>query len=1010
MPDNRAKNQVDYILVNRHTNLTNVEVLNRVTGSDHRMVRATICINVKSDRTKLIMTRHIPVVATQDQIDQYRLELTNSLQVFAVVDEDIDQANSQLIKTMKDAAKKANPTCNQSLNKFSATTLSLMNRRNDLIIRNSEDLLEKRDLNKTIHKRQRTETRAYNQRIVETTIKEGKGYKTAKKRLAIGNRQIASLKNADGEIVTDREEILRIGERFYQTLYTSSLNIHPTYSFSEDEEDPIPDITRIEVESAIKTLKSGKSAGEDGISSTLIKKGGSLMAIQLAQLFTNSQAGHGTRCAGEIVAAPNNFCGVGISYGAQISESIRTQSATYSDLKTPNETAPIVFRQRDLMNKLKPKNVVCNTFIGFRSNQKKVICKLKLWTAAILNLCKLTTFPVSKSWRLFICSSEGPNKQVNAKKPSIAICSRSSPNLTGINGSTHDKVKRAGETFVQKLYGASNFESLDKYRHIACKRAIGHCSPSSSFQLASLPPTSAAAKKHSYRTYRTVQEWMGNTLPPIEWGWRSHDGTLAPVETDRPVAPESLLTMVSCIRILDEAVTDSMEATAFSYQTDINDIYSCSWGPVDDGATIEGPMYLTQKAILRGITLGRKGYGVIYVVASGNGRTSGDNCNFDGFSSSPYTITIGALNQYDIAATFSEACASVNAVTYGEGLWNDIVTTDIMRRPDNSYFSKNSGCTLSHKGTSAAAPLASAMIALMLEANPCLSWRDVQYIIMLTATKLEFNSTKWLTNAAGISHSLLYGFGKLNAWHLSNIAKVWKSVPWSTVFISEVIDVQKPIPSKFQPLQSVVYVNRTIVSYYGLSIVENVQVSIILSYPIRGYLQIRLMSPSKTVSVIAEPRFNDKSANGYSGWKFSSLQFWGENPIGNWTLLVTSLGKIESGLLKSWFLIIHGTPMSSKEFLERKSFVENSMNHNFLATGKTAACKKPLESLTSSEEFGIRALRMLFMTSICMFFYATWDIIESAYCKRTEKTLEINQTSTPETIEDEETALLSNVS
>jgi len=37
-----------------------------------------------------------------------------------------------------------------------------------------------------------------------------------------------------------------------------------------------------------------------------------------------------------------------------------------------------------------------------------VICKLKLWTAAILNLCKLTTFPVSKTWRLFICSSEGP--------------------------------------------------------------------------------------------------------------------------------------------------------------------------------------------------------------------------------------------------------------------------------------------------------------------------------------------------------------------------------------------------------------------------------------------------------------------------------------------------------------------------------------------------------------------------------------------------------------------------
>ncbi|KAG1654297.1 hypothetical protein GQR58_025118 [Nymphon striatum] len=68
-----------------------------------------------------------------------------------------------------------------------------------------------------------------------------------------------------------------------------------------------------------------------------------------------------------------------------------------------------------------PKIFIFETFFKSASNQKKVICKLKLWTAAILNLCKLTTFSVSKSWRLFICSSEGPNKQVKTKKPSIAI-------------------------------------------------------------------------------------------------------------------------------------------------------------------------------------------------------------------------------------------------------------------------------------------------------------------------------------------------------------------------------------------------------------------------------------------------------------------------------------------------------------------------------------------------------------------------------------------------------------
>lgn len=60
-------------------------------------------------------------------------------------------------------------------------------------------------------------------------------------------------------------------------------------------------------------------------------------------------------------------------------------------------------------------------------------------------------------------------------------------------GSTHDDVKRVGKTFILKLYGASNAESLDESRHIAYKRAICRSSLSLLFQLVSLPPTSAAA-------------------------------------------------------------------------------------------------------------------------------------------------------------------------------------------------------------------------------------------------------------------------------------------------------------------------------------------------------------------------------------------------------------------------------------------------------------------------------------------------------------------------------------
>lgn len=54
---------------------------------------------------------------------------------------------------------------------------------------------------------------------------------------------------------------------------------------------------------------------------------------------------------------------------------------------------------------------------------------------------------------------------------------------------------------------------------------------------------------------------------------------------------------------------------------------------------------------------------------------------------------------------------------------------------------RGNGCTEGHTGTSAAAPLAAGMVALMLQVRPCLSWRDVQHIIVLTATKVEL--AKW---------------------------------------------------------------------------------------------------------------------------------------------------------------------------------------------------------------------------------------------------------------------------
>ena len=43
--------------------------------------------------------------------------------------------------------------------------------------------------------------------------------------------------------------------------------------------------------------------------------------------------------------------------------------------------------------------------------------------------------------------------------------------------------------------------------------------------------------------------------------------------------------------------------------------------------------------------------------------------------------------------------------------------------------------TYGYKGTSAAAPEAAGVIALALEANPSLTWRDIQHLLVLTSKK-----------------------------------------------------------------------------------------------------------------------------------------------------------------------------------------------------------------------------------------------------------------------------------
>jgi kexin len=89
---------------------------------------------------------------------------------------------------------------------------------------------------------------------------------------------------------------------------------------------------------------------------------------------------------------------------------------------------------------------------------------------------------------------------------------------------------------------------------------------------------------------------------------------------------------------------------------------------------MEGPNHLIKKAVLNGINKGRAGKGSIFVFASGNGAAYGDQCNFDGYTNSIYSITVSAVDYKGLHPYYSEPCAANMVVAYSSGSGEHIVS------------------------------------------------------------------------------------------------------------------------------------------------------------------------------------------------------------------------------------------------------------------------------------------------------------------------------------------------
>ncbi|XP_062843593.1 proprotein convertase subtilisin/kexin type 7 [Trichomycterus rosablanca] len=432
---------------------------------------------------------------------------------------------------------------------------------------------------------------------------------------------------------------------------------------------------------------------------------------------------------------------------------------------------------------------------------------------------------------------------------------------------------------------------------------------------------------------------------------------------------------VAGIRVLDGPLTDSMEAVAFNKHYQVNDVYSCSWGPDDDGRTVDGPHLLGKAALQHGVIAGRRGFGSIFVVASGNGGLYSDNCNYDGYANSIYTVTIGAVDENGKMPFYAEECASMLAVTFSSGgkQLRSIVTSDWS-------LQQGTGCTEGHTGTSAAAPLAAGMVALMLQVRPCLTWRDVQHIITYTATQYDSDGD-WETNGAGFHHSHKHGFGLLNAWRLVNAAKVWDSVPFLASYQSPLLKIEETIPVHPKRLVLAWNVTSEDLQQSGMQTLEHVSVTVTISHPRRGNLETVLLCPSGMTSLIGARRPLDTDATGFTDWTFSTVRCWGERAEGQYSLQITDYfsgeASLSLGTLKHWKLTLYGSALSHQDVLNRQRLVEEAMNGQYLGSNFSLPCPPGLDIAPEVvSPFTANTLKSLLLLGCFALFWSLYYTLE----------------------------------
>lgn len=305
------------------------------------------------------------------------------------------------------------------------------------------------------------------------------------------------------------------------------------------------------------------------------------------------------------------------------------------------------------------------------------------------------------------------------------------------------------------------------------------------------------------------------------------------------------------------------------------------------------------------VIYGRGGLGTINVTSAGNDREDYRNANDSSKNAMIETIVVAAISHDGAVSWYSTPGASVLIGATSDGanganMWTtDATGTFGYNDGDSDPLTADPDYTSLFGGTSAAAPVVAGVVALMLEANPNLGWRDVQTILAATArhtgsgigeaptgTELytwEVNGARtW--NGGGMHFSNDYGYGLVDAlaavrlaqsWTLQSTSANWKQEVAATWTGEMVIPDQDYVGVSFR---------LDVTEDMALEHVE-LKVTWELDTSYTGDYSITLTSPDGTTTILSSPFNRGNSTT--SSWTFMSNQFRGEASVGTWTVNIS---------------------------------------------------------------------------------------------------------------------------